>query len=1785
MAQLNQPMQEPVHEFREPRGRHFWIWTVLLVGILATGAYFRFVGINWDDFQHLHPDERFLTMVASSVSSPSSLGEYFDTQKSPFNPNNRGYGFYVYGTLPLFITRMVGEWLGKVGYDEIHLVGRFLSGTADLLTVLLVYLIALRLFGNRHLGLLAASFSAGAVMQIQLSHYFTVDTFANFFTFLAIYFAVCLMTSPDIGSETLLTSLTGDSHELTTAEQSRSGWKLLVSNRKGLGNYLWFGAALGLAMASKVSAAPLALMLPAAAAVWYFKLPQQRPAGLFWIVFRNLVAAAMVAFFVFRIFQPYAFSGPGFFGLWPNEKWVNNLRELSQQSGGNVDFPPALQWARRPITFAGENLALWGLGLPLGVLAFCGFLWMGWRILSGDWKNYVLIWGWTAFYFSWQSINFSRSMRYQLPVYPTFAIIAAWAVFRLWSFARKPDQAKNKNRENWRRVSSSLIALAVLSCTFLWAYAFTRIYTRPVTRIEASRWIYDNVPAALNFKIETGQSSGNQPVGFRSRMTLSSERPVIIAFEVEKEGYLSGVTFAHIANSAAVSGDTPDLKSLVIQISSDANGSRLAAGGLLVNEFSASGDQLGDPYQVALNPGVNVHVGEHYYLIIGLAEKESSLNISGAVMLNFQTTEGVKQQYLPDLVNAVQFDAPFLTSFTALADGILTEASLPHVVDWLADPSLKTLSLTVASESGESTAQVQSDLLAREDPRGEATIFQFDPPLSIKKGKTYTITLRLLDSDGAVGIYGSKHAIESSWDDSLPLGLPGYNPYDYDTGSFRSELNFEMYWDDNEEKLDRFKTILDQVDYIFISSNRQWGTTVRVPERYPLTSVYYRDLIGCPEDKDILWCYRVAEPGKFSGELGFDLIQVFQSDPNLGTIRFNTQFAEEAFTVYDHPKVLIFKKRTDYDPDRVSGILDAVDLSKVVHLTPGMAGSYQAEEKTLLLPKERLEVQQAGGTWSELFNRQSLVNRWPVLSGIVWYLVVWLLGCSVYPLVRLGFSGLQDHGYPFSRLIGMLLLAYLVWLVGSANLQVTRSTISLVFLFILGINTILFWWQRDGIVQDWKEHRRAWIAAELVFLGLFLAFLFVRLGNPDLWHPYKGGEKPMDFSYLNAVIKSTTYPPYDPWFEGGYINYYYFGFVLVGVLVKWLGIIPSTAYNLILPTFFALLGTGAFSIGWNLKESSIKAQCNEETILGLKRTPFFSGLATTAAMLLIGNLGTVRMIWNGFQKIVAVGNPEDASYLQRWLWFFQGIGKLFSGGSFSYSPGDWYWIPSRAIPGEPITEFPLFTFLYADPHAHMFALPMTVVTLGWALSILRIFREQKDRNEPRWVKIAAAFLLGSLVIGSLRPMNTWDLPTFLAIPAVALFYSILRYYPVSKFGRWPAIPVWLKQTGIAILGVILLVFLVFALYTPFSAWYGQGYNAIDPWEGDHTPVGSYLTHWGLFLFVIVSWFMWETIDWMASTPVSALNQLRPYRNIFRGLLALLVILTLVMLVMGVNIAWLVLLLAAWAAVLLFRQDVSEEKRAVMFITATALVLTLAVEVIVLRGDIGRMNTVFKFYLQAWTLLSISAAAALGWLYPAVLKKWNPKWRTGWQTILLLLVVGAGLFTVTASSDKIRDRITKEAPHVLDGMNYMAYSTYSDQEKEMDLSQDYRAIQWMQDNIQGSPVIVEANTPEYRWGSRFTIYTGLPGVVGWNWHQRQQRAVVPSEEVTRRVDEVETFYETQDRTAAVEFLKLHNVRYIVVGQLEQAYYPGPGLEKFEKWNDDLWREVYREKDTVIYEVLP
>jgi uncharacterized membrane protein len=383
--------------------------------------------------------------------------------------------------------------------------------------------------------------------------------------------------------------------------------------------------------------------------------------------------------------------------------------------------------------------------------------------------------------------------------------------------------------------------------------------------------------------------------------------------------------------------------------------------------------------------------------------------------------------------------------------------------------------------------------------------------------------------------------------------------------------------------------------------------------------------------------------------------------------------------------------------------------------------------------------------------------------------------------------------------------------------------------------------------------------------------------------------------------------------------------------------------------------------------------------------------------------------------------------------------------------------------------------------------------------------------------------------------------------------------------------------------LVLLIGLTVFLYEPYRYWYGQAYGVLDRWQGPFTPIGSYLTQWGFFLFVITSWLAWETRQWLASTPVSALKKIRPYQVLIEISLAVIVAVLLILLILGVNVVLIALPLAVWAGILLLKPTLADNKRFVLFLVGTGLAITLMVEMFTVRGDIGRMNTIFKFYMHVWTFFAIAAAAASVWLLPE-LRKWKNRWREPWQVIGVILLTGVLLFTVLGTIDKVRDRVNPDAPHSLDSMRYMAFAQYADYGVLMDLNQDYLAIRWMQENIKGTPVIVEAHTPEYRWGSRYTIYTGLPGVLGWNWHQRQQR-VFMHEEVWSRENAINDFYSTTNIHQALDFIETFGVRYIIVGQLERAQYPDEGIIKFDIYEGIYWQTVYHQGNTMIYEVLP
>ncbi|MGE5602618.1 MAG: ArnT family glycosyltransferase, partial [Nitrososphaerales archaeon] len=349
----------------------------ILLGILVVAGLLRLTNLNWDDFTHIHPDERFLTMVTAAMRLPDSLGQFFDSTQSPMSPYNIGYDFFVYGTLPLFIVRVVAEFAQKLnaslqlwstvqgipivltGFDGVHLVGRFVSGVFDLGCVWVTYLIARRLYSVR-VGLLAATLYAFAVLPLQQSHFYTVDTFGTFFALVTFYFCV------------------------------------RVAQGGGWWHYLAMGLGLGASLACRINLAPLAGigLLAAGIHLWEELFAHRRAAAagtpedrgwtsmLVQATLFRLALFGLATIIIFRIAQPYAFSGTSVMSFSFAEKFRANMRDIQLLISGAQDYPPGHQWtSRTPFVFPFVNMIVWGLGVFLGLAGWIGWLVAAYQIL------------------------------------------------------------------------------------------------------------------------------------------------------------------------------------------------------------------------------------------------------------------------------------------------------------------------------------------------------------------------------------------------------------------------------------------------------------------------------------------------------------------------------------------------------------------------------------------------------------------------------------------------------------------------------------------------------------------------------------------------------------------------------------------------------------------------------------------------------------------------------------------------------------------------------------------------------------------------------------------------------------------------------------------------------------------------------------------------------------------------------------------------------------------------------------------------------------------------------------------------------------------------------------------------------------------------------------------------------------------------------------------------------------------------------------------------------------
>ncbi len=864
-----------------------------------------------------------------------------------------------------------------------------------------------------------------------------------------------------------------------------------------------------------------------------------------------------------------------------------------------------------------------------------------------------------------------------------------------------------------------------------------------------------------------------------------------------------------------------------------------------------------------------------------------------------------------------------------------------------------------------------------------------------------------------------------------------------------------------------------------------------------------------------------------------------------------------------------------------------------------------------------------------------------------WYLTLTLLGMLVFPLAFRLFPALADRGYSLSRAVGLLIWGYTFWLLTSLGLSQNNAG-GLLFGLLVLIGLSVWAYQsierrRRGeqdrfgnlsILTSWIRHnRRLVLNVEILFFIAFAFLAFVRASNPEL----TSAEKPMELMFINSILRSPTFPPRDAWLSGYAISYYYFGYVMTAMLAKLTGVPGSAAHNLMTALIFALGVIGSYGILYNLLSLRQTSDIANKSDLLTRRSflaPIFFLLVSNIEGFLeiLHRLGlfwtdSTLTFWQWLRDIDVwnmIWRPEVTTF-NFWTWLGIKDLNLPPAEPLGWIPERylWWWRASRVISDyalgggfkEIIDEFPFFSFLHADLHPHVLAIPFGLLAIAAALNLfLDGWRGELNLFGFRIRINLMGFAFLGLLLGGLAFLNTWDI---LIAAALVLGAYVLTRVMDSGWG-------WGRGEDILVFGLplgILSVLLYLPFYVGFSSQLGGVLpNLVYPTRGAHLwvmfaplllPLYAYLIYlwrgerlpgkwWRSIAYslglVLILWSISWLIGWFIELTEPDLGALFFQLQGVTGMGSLFVqagqkrllsigsLITLLVVLIPV----LAFLIAARKTQIKKNSDTNHSHESNIFvlllITLGALLL-IGPEFLYLRDQFGtRINTVFKFYYQTWMLWSLAAAFGVATLIDKLKGFWN---KTFGLLLFGLLLVGLtypafGLLNRTnnfnleqaaAIRKSIRaadDFFIREA--LRDELASVWTLDYFDKVQRQN-PDEAAAIRWLQHAPDG--VVAEAVGGSYSGYARISTYTGLPTLLGWPGHESQWRGG-HAEQGSRQGD-VETLYSTGNWETANQIISRYDIRYVYVGELERA----ASLQE-EKFQRHL-RLVFQQGNVAIYEV--
>ena len=858
-----------------------------------------------------------------------------------------------------------------------------------------------------------------------------------------------------------------------------------------------------------------------------------------------------------------------------------------------------------------------------------------------------------------------------------------------------------------------------------------------------------------------------------------------------------------------------------------------------------------------------------------------------------------------------------------------------------------------------------------------------------------------------------------------------------------------------------------------------------------------------------------------------------------------------------------------------------------------------------------------------------------------WYLAVTLAGWIAYPLIHRLFCFLPDRGIAFAKAAGLLLVMFLFWLLGSFGfLRNDSSGLLLAVLILIGVQAA--WLKKAGLTAAYRwvaQRGRYTLLCELLFLAAFAGWTVIRAYNPRI----DGTEKPMEFMFINSILRSPTLPPLDAWLSGYAISYYYFGYFMVASLARLAATPPAVAFNLGLALVFSLTAAGATGLVANLLALVKAARSKTDPAPSTHLVPaFLPGLLGCLMVLFVSNYyGALELvhdngglanlqipaIYYDYGSGLDLNKGQTLQQMQRqpgiragminiWEWLdIKQLGPLPTGQKptgVHWDLPNWFFaarvVHDRNLVGaetEAIDEVPAFSFLLGDLHPHVLALPFDILAvalaLQWLLDALRRGQNLSQGSGPvgeagaglrlglsavllggliflntwdfpiHWFLITAAWVAGfSLTLGVRRLQAAWrqivPAPLLLAAGSLAFYLPFLIVFQSQAGGIAPNLiyptrlqqalvmfgPVWLtaggfllwllRQQGKAIrhrvalvtAGVLLLGLAALDLFLSAGSFLQAGASSPDFYPLTIAQGAGF-------------WLQRRLVD----SPTALITAL----------------------MVGYTVSFALALarpapetdLAAGGEL----EAASQRAEVPALLLAAAMILTgallvLGPEFVFLRDNFGtRMNTIFKFYFQAWILWGLAGAFGISYLLSVL--------AGGRRTAVALLACLALLPGLYYLYGGLISRTGNFAgPPTLNGMQYFS-QIYPD---------DWAAIQWLSANVSGTPVILEGSLGAY-WtegpSSRFSMATGLPTLMGWANHEGQWRGNSFSQ-VAGRQDDIRKIYQLSDWKATADLLDQYHVQYVIVSSWEKNWYRPMNTAKFDR----NLTKVFSSGDVTIYQ---